>query len=191
MIETRFKDGVPSHYRDPRWLRNTGVVPHYFGLGFIQMKLEANLRIHVWHPSLQPITGEEEVHNHRYDFHSTVLAGCLVHETWSFEGHASGRFEMVEVSCKPDAPADPVSLGTGTMRRTGRYVLPAGSSYFFTQREFHRTIATSAAVTLLERDTILTDNALVLRPLDAPSVCPFSKTVDEDQLWKLIDEALA
>lgn len=200
MITSRFEGtGVPACYRDPVWLRATGAVPHYFGLGFIQLKLESerspvfgtDIRMHFWVPALSPITEAEEVHNHRYDFFSTVVAGSLVHETWQFESHPSGQTEIVEVSCKPGVPADPEPLGRGTPHLTGRYTLATGSSYFFPHTGFHRTITTQSAVTLLERGPIRSQNALVLRPIGAASVCPFSKTVDTDALWALIAEALS
>ena len=52
--------------------------PQYFGLGFIQCKINQHERVHIYHPDLMPIVNiEEEIHNHRYDFESTILMGKL------------------------------------------------------------------------------------------------------------------
>lgn len=47
------------------------------GLGFIQIRLGGNMRMHVWHPELPKRTCFEDssVHNHRFAFESTVLKG--------------------------------------------------------------------------------------------------------------------
>ena len=59
--------------------------PHYFGLGFIQCKINQYERIHVYHPDLMPIVNiEEEVHNHRYDFESKILMGKIKNKKYQF-----------------------------------------------------------------------------------------------------------
>jgi hypothetical protein len=47
------------------------------GLGFIQVKLPANRRLHVWHPDLprRDCFAYSAIHNHRFGFRSTVLVG--------------------------------------------------------------------------------------------------------------------
>jgi hypothetical protein len=65
-------------------LKAIGVEPHWFGLGFVQLKLDEHRRIHFWHPDHSSDTPEEEVHNHRYDFNSRIMAGIIVHEVWDF-----------------------------------------------------------------------------------------------------------
>ena len=49
------------------------------GLGFIQVQLPGDQRVHVWHPSL-PRYGHLEfmgIHNHSFDFESRVLVGSI------------------------------------------------------------------------------------------------------------------
>ncbi len=53
---------------------------HYFGLGFIQLKINFETRMHFYSPELPQITSNEDVHNHRYDFESCVLKGELEQE---------------------------------------------------------------------------------------------------------------
>src|SRR5579863_7289598 len=61
-----------------------GTEPYWFGLGFIQLKLNDTARMHFWLPEI-PHPEREEIHNHRYDFSSIVLAGHLLHEVWHLD----------------------------------------------------------------------------------------------------------
>lgn len=45
-------------------------------------------------------------------------------------------------------------------------------------------------ITLLKRSAILKEHAQVVRSQDAPKVCPFSKVVPKEELWKIVDEIL-
>jgi hypothetical protein len=74
-----------KRFLDIDHLRATGARPHWFGLGFIQLKLTNNERMHFWHPDLQPIVPEEEIHDHRYDFESFVIKGELRHQIYTFK----------------------------------------------------------------------------------------------------------
>ena len=170
-------------------LRASGAKPHWFGLGFIQLKLDADSRLHFWHPRLTADTSEEELHDHRYAFHSRILVGQIVHEEWSLEPDGQGDFEKVVVSCKPGVEADPVPVGRGRLVRGSTYTMAAGSEYTFVETGFHR-IRASRAVTYLERGPVTKDFANVLRPVGEPSVCPFSRTVPEDEIWECIGELL-
>lgn len=171
-------------------LRATGAVPHWFGLGFVQVKLDATRRIHFWHPAHGQVTPEEEMHDHRYDFQSRVLAGEMVHEVWDFVEGEDGDHEMLEVSCSPGAAAGPRSLSRGRVSLAGRYVLRAGSDYFFPAGRFHRGFA-KGAITFLTRGPVVSDFARVVHPVGLPTVCPFSVRRTEDECWALIEDMLS
>jgi len=83
-------------------LRRFGVAPHYFGLGFIQIKLTPDLRVHFWHPELTATVAEEELHDHRYDFRSHVVHGSTTHQVFEFLRDEKGDHEVVEVSCQEE-----------------------------------------------------------------------------------------
>lgn len=55
------------------------------GLGFIQVKLEGNQRLHVWHPDLPRRTCFEysSIHDHRFGFSSTVLKGTQLNDIYA------------------------------------------------------------------------------------------------------------
>jgi hypothetical protein len=50
------------------------------GLGFIQVQLEADQRLHVWHPELprRRCFEDSAIHNHRFSFVSKVLVGTQI-----------------------------------------------------------------------------------------------------------------
>ncbi len=55
------------------------------GLGFLQVKLGGDRRLHVWHPDLPRRTCFEhsQIHNHRFSFSSTVLRGSMLNDTFA------------------------------------------------------------------------------------------------------------
>lgn len=54
------------------------------GLGFIQVQLQGNQRLHVWHPELprRRCFEHSAIHNHRFSFASTVLVGSMLNITY-------------------------------------------------------------------------------------------------------------
>lgn len=49
------------------------------GLGFMQIQLPASKRLHIWHPDLprRSCFEHSSIHDHRFDFMSTVLIGSM------------------------------------------------------------------------------------------------------------------
>lgn len=179
-----------ARLRDLDGLRAMGLRPAWFGLGFIQLKLDETYRLHVWHPDLQGHIPAEELHDHRYSFHSTILAGRLEHRVFAVEMDPDGDHEMSEASCAPrKTSAAPVSLGRCRIRETESYRLAAGSSYYLDMDRFHIGAA-SAAATLLRRGQKLKETARVVRPLETTPACPFAETRSEATLWTAIAEIL-
>jgi len=55
------------------------------GLGFLQVKLGGNQRLHVWHPGLprRACFEHSAIHDHRFGFNSTVLVGMQVNDLYA------------------------------------------------------------------------------------------------------------
>lgn len=177
---------------DIDWLRKTGAEPHWFGLGFVQLKLNDEERLHFWHPDLCPDVSEEEVHDHRYTFNSDILKGSLTHYIFDWEPATMakpGTYEMVYVSCEEGKPA-PERKQYGHLHEVGFQELVAGSSYTFLQGRFHRTGIYEPTVTYLCREETETEYARVIRPIGAPAVCPFSNPKPTEEVWDIIRETL-
>ncbi len=187
-----FLDGTrPSHRPSVTLedLRARCTSIHFFGLGFIQIKLGPLERVHVYHPELAAFV--DEPHDHRYDFESTVLLGSLTNTTYQFVAvpdECPTDLRMLETSCSPENTADPKEA---VVRLVGKSVaeVKAGESYVMGRDQFH-TIATSPyCVTHLRRSTPVKEYARVVRRVGAPTVCPFSKNVDEEKLWEYVYDA--
>lgn len=171
-------------------LRSLGVKPHFFGLGFIQLKLSDEQRLHFYHPSLSANVPEEELHDHRYDFTSHVISGSLHNEIWEFSPDPEGEQDKVLVSCDK---SDPVPEGTASVRGQARNVLSfttvAGGSYFISHDRFHR-VKGEECITLITRKPKQKRFATVIRGTGADHVCPFDVSLSEGDCWKIIGEML-
>lgn len=119
------------------------------GLGFIQVQLQAGQRLHVWHPELPRRSCFEysAIHNHRFDFTSTVLVGTQInidygdipegayhnvpptHVLYLHEGARSAN------GGRPWTPN-----GKVCMSELERTEIHAGSSYHMKAYRFHQTV---------------------------------------------------
>ena len=176
-------------------LRARGVTAHYFGLGFIQIKLDATWRMHVWVPEWPTIPGaESELHDHRYDFESQVLAGALHHEVFAAgplrDVAEAGDFERLQVSCQPGQSEDPIPVGHVRPIHLDSFTVVAGEHYFLSTDVFHRSHPVGPTITLVKRGSVQKNLAIVLRPIGASFTCPFSLSPDEETCWAKVAEVI-
>lgn len=163
---------------------------HYFGLGFIQVKLGETFRMHFYNSTLPAIVNFEEIHNHRYDFFSKVLAGTFRQIFYEVDRNPKfdTEFLLEEESCKEGvmASASPIPVG---IKKVSEQTLLAGSSYTVSHDLFHQVHA-NFAITFLTRGNIVKENAEVIRKKGAEKVCPFSKKIPDSQLWSTVESML-
>lgn len=120
------------------------------GLGFMQIKLPANRRLHVWHPALprRACFDHSGIHNHRFSFRSTVLIGhqlnqradLIIHPEGTHDGPRSergGRLSFV---------AGRVNVQLREIEEYG-----PGQSYLMPELEYHHTPNSGVVVTLMEK----------------------------------------
>lgn len=172
------------------------VLPHYFGLGFIQMKLDETWRMHVWVPDWPTIPGaEDELHDHRYGFQSHVLAGALEHELFAlgmvYRLAFSDAQELVEVTCQPGQLDTPVVAGHVFPEHMGSFRVEAGQSYALGPHAFHRSRPVGPTVTLVKRGPVVKDLARVIRVPGTAFTCPFSLNTDVAVSWAKVTEIFA
>lgn len=180
---------------DVNRLRASGAHPHYFGLGFIQLKVEKDQRLHFWVPHWPAIPGSAtELHDHRYDFISTVLKGSVEQEVFSATPTQpepfKGCMELVEVDCKPGREGAPEIQGYVRANLLVAHRVEAGQQYRLGNEAFHRAWSVGPTITLLERGPIAKDLARVLRPVGTPFACPFDNAITEGQCWEHIARML-
>lgn len=169
---------------DIQFLKDNHVRLYYFGLGFIQLKIDETYRLHFYSSELPPIT--EDIHNHRYGFQSRILKGSLTNYLYSIADGSD--FIMTNESCNPDIEA-PSEKRLCDAALAGKVTYEAGKQYYMDHGDFHRVEADNC-VTLLVRTDYKKGFAQVVTPANKESVCPFSKQIPEERLWKIIEKMI-
>lgn len=174
---------------DINFLKSNCKKIHFFGLGFIQIKLSDEQRVHVYTDKFPMTAQEEDIHNHRYDFNSQILKGLLTQKTYQvFRAIEETPFEMKKESCKENFKVEEETEDVD-VELTGVQHFNQGSTYFITHDTFHQ-VASSNAVTLITRSGYKKDLAEVIYNKENTPVCPFSIKITEDELWKIVEESL-
>lgn len=164
--------------------------------GYLSEHREPEIRIHVWDPALiKPgIVGNGDVHDHRFDMVSHVLAGNVAHEEWFALPQADGTHTTTLLTharaaaeTKFHGPTTPTAERFLCRRET--YVIPAGHRYTFPARAFHRSPVPSPAVTLVEKHNQRSEPARILHPYDAPFVAAFGHDECPSLLVTVLDRA--
>jgi hypothetical protein len=116
------------------------------GLGFVQVQLAGNRRLHVWHPDLprRACFESSAIHDHRFSFTSQVLIGTQINHTYKASQLISAHAEeyvaylhegpRTEFGNRPWIPDSIV-----TLTRTKTEVVDAGSDYEMSAYVFHST----------------------------------------------------
>ena len=172
------------------YLRDLNLKPHFFGLGFIQVKVNHYERYHFYHESLNPIVNhEEEIHDHRYDFDSTVLRGAILNKKylWTACDRENARYYMKKESCnqniKLSEEENPDVFGNIELLSTS--LIPEHTTYHMGHMELH-TVAAKNCITHLKRSDYKKDLSRVVRPIGGYVVCPFSQPLTPDACWEII-----
>lgn len=144
------------------------------GLGFIQVILGGNQRMHVWHPDLprRDCFKHSAIHNHRFSFRSRVLKGVQVNERYDIEivkpgtgshiliSHNGPRSERGGRISYPVADVAVLSRGIERYQAGEEYVMPA--------MQYHKTPCEGIVVTLMQKleETALHANSVCLAGVD-------------------------
>jgi len=114
------------------------------GLGFVQVQLQGDQRLHVWHPELPRRSCFEHsaIHDHRFDFQSRVLVGQQRNIEFRCDPSPAGAYmlylhEGARTACggrpwTPDGRAHMVEVSDET--------IIAGLTYKQHAYHFHRTV---------------------------------------------------
>ncbi len=171
---------------DINYLKENNTRIYYFGLGFIQIVLNKYERIHFYTDELP--TTNEDIHNHRYNFTSTILKGKFRNDKYKL---ISGDTHILKnESCNVDKELENNVSLTVSVELTESKEYKQGDSYDMFYNEFHAVDYTGDTITYLERTDIITDYAQVVYRKDSEEVCPFSNKVDVDKLWEIVESIL-
>jgi hypothetical protein len=162
--------------------------PFYFGLGFIKVRLSDRMSCNFYHPELIATVGPEEVHDHRYDFISTVYAGELTNEIFTvFHEPDNPTHSVWDATCKEGEEEQ--KLYDARTELQNIFILTAGSTYTMQKDQFHKVSADQGAITYLSRQLpIVKKTSRVLRAIGAPPACPYATKIPVDELYAKIEE---
>lgn len=168
-------------------LRSFGVDPAYFGLGFIQLKIKPDSRVHFYHSALPVLV--EEPHDHRYNFISYIMQGVFEQTIYGWQDHALGEYQKVWEDCKPNSPPGPMAMD-GILQEMIRTEQSAGTHYRMQADTLHTVSARDNCITYLVREPPFKDYAAVVHRTGAEKVCPFSQPIPVKQCWEMIKSML-
>lgn len=170
---------------DINWLKNNHTRLYYFGLGFIQLKIDEIWRLHFYTQDLPAIT--EDIHNHRYDFESKTLKGVI---TNCYYKVIEGDTHVIQnESCNPDIDAPALNKPCAVELDTVSF-FQAGDVNKMTHDQFHVVYVRDECITLLKRSDYKKEFAQVIVSKETESICPFSKEVPQDELWGIIERMI-
>lgn len=183
MNTTRLAD-----FLDLGWLKTHSKLIHFFGLGFVQIKLNDLERLHFYHPDFKGFV--EEPHDHRYYFTSNVLKGSIKNTIWKIADIGEPAIVKYE-SCKKEKNTVPNSYETHR-ECIGSFIINEGSGYFIDDNTFHQVCrqGNKPCITYLVRGKPTKDFARVLSAPSMIELCPFSQNLPDDELWKIVKECL-
>lgn len=125
------------------------------GLGFIQLQLENNCRLHVWHPELprRICFVDSSIHNHRFSFESAVIKGTQVNRRIEIELTKDGSHEVISHN-GPRSPKGgrisyPVAECNIFYHEPEK--LGVGQTYFMNQYDYHETPNSGTVITFMRK----------------------------------------
>lgn len=166
--------------------------PRYHnGIGFAQVYLAPEVRLHIWHPEFPNIPEAFGTrHNHRYDFLSTVLIGAMTNITLDFYDDPDGYFRLYKIQPAHLGPADPILDETAAYDVVVRKieVVRAGESYTFPKGVYHEGRSNGITATILKKLNQEDSWAGILAPADQePEHGMARETISaEDLKWKIV-----
>lgn len=165
------------------------------GLGFIQVKLDGNQRLHVWHPDLprRACFEHSAIHNHRFSFTSTVLIGTQVNRRWLVADEPDGSHDLISHDGPRSEKGGRLSFVAGrvTVLELSPETYGPGETYFMPELAYHDTPSTGIVVTVMRK--------LNEGTIHANSLIEHGQTFDQDfdrfqlppeELWRFVTDAL-
>ncbi len=166
------------------------------GLGFIQLKLAGNQRMHVWHPDLPRRNCYEHsaIHNHRFSFTSRVLKGVQVNQRCDLEIVRPGAGSHLLISHngprsekggRESYPVADVNVHMGIVERYS-----PGETYSMLALGYHHTPCDGVVITIMQKseDRNIHANSVCKRGVDFHT--DFDRfQLSPDQLFAIVRSA--
>lgn len=201
-----FPDLIPCRVFSDLRTSVAAAMPHldwrHNGLGVLQAYLAEGesdeLRVHVWHPSLERpgIRYSGKIHDHRFDLRSTVLLGSIGHIEYRLTPHPDGQWETHEVVNARKALAES-STFDGMVSSSGDFFHARTMPWTFRERDvylypkscFHESYVNELAVTLVRKMNQESRKARILSPRGHEVTHAFADAKPRSEWFHLIEEA--
>lgn len=174
------------------------------GLGFLQIKLHGNQRMHVWHPGLprRKCFMDSAIHDHRFGFVSRVIVGSITDNRW--------RAARVRPFCKTINTSLDTHIGylhEGERTRFGNrpwipdllltleyshgYAADAGDEYTVEPYVYHSSEPRDMTATIMKKTCEYSAGAHSLCAIGTtPDVDFDRKQWPEERMWEVVREVL-
>lgn len=134
-----------SILRDESWLEDIARRSYEHPNGFVKIVLmstrQFQLRLHVWRQGTGIGTELENIHNHRWDFASTILVGGYRYQEFVDTDGGKSFFAYTYGSQRNASSYSLLPYGKRTLEHSFDAYLRAGTSYTLRSQAFHRIIA--------------------------------------------------
>lgn len=170
---------------DIDWLKNNNERLYYFGLGFIQLKINDKYRLHFYTDKLDSNT--DSIHNHRYNFESKILKGSFKNKIYNVDYWGNTHVKVNE-SCNEEIQV-PKNKEACTLKLVSDITYYKNDEYYMHYESFHR-VESNYAITLLKRSDYKQDYAQIIYEKNKEPNCPFSVKLNEEYLWNIIEEMI-
>jgi hypothetical protein len=168
------------------------------GLGFIQVKLGGNQRLHVWHPDLPRRSCYEHssIHNHRFSFMSHVLVGTQVNRRWKVRPAEDGSHDRISHDGARSVKGGRLSYVAERVSIEEYFpgadeVYAAGQYYHMPMLQYHETPNAGIVVTLLRKLDEGDKHASSLITHGHDFDQGFDRfQMSEDDLWRVVLDAM-
>ncbi len=174
------------------------------GLGFVQVQLTEDWRLHVWHPDLprRACFEDSQIHNHSFDFQSMVLAGAMKQTVHCISNSSKDRGQRILEAYKHDGQRTDKG-NRPWLKQPGFYevlegysrsnVVEAGQLYRARGQDFHvsEPLGDGRVATLMAKTKRLYEPAYTLVAADVQPDVDFDRFQwPEEALWTAVVDVL-
>ncbi len=171
---------------------DAGHLPRVHGNGFIQLELGEQRRLHIWgHPDIPRQVVDTGIHDHRFDFTSTIVAGRLINARYH-PGNDT-RYKVYTPHVREGEDTILVDTGSSFMvAGPTMTMMREGQSYGMYAGDFHESFTDRPSASVMTKlGTTHKNEPRVLVPLGKEPDNDFNRNVFEnDFLWGIIKEVV-
>ena len=169
-----------------QWLQDNCERIYYFGLGFIQVKIDDYTRYNFYHPELVPcFVNNESVHTHSYDYKSYILKGELVEKLYAINPTINSN----RYFCKIDCCGGHEKLFKARTIVSNEFIHKEGSNYCRFSDELHKVFVKEPTITKVVKGE-RSGYAFSFIPDEQETCTPFISDMSEEECWKVVEGIL-